>query len=101
MNVIIEFGRIGIKFIIYLLLGCSIGGVEDEVFEGEVVVLFCFRDEDRFWRGLSGNYGVYESLVIVILLIERKNFLRILRFLEVLLVYVYCKRNFINLIYVC
>lgn len=83
------------------MLGCSTGGVEDEVPEGEAVALLCLRDEDRLWRGPSGNHGAYESLVTVTLLKERKNSLRISRPLEVLLVHAHCKRNFINLIHVC
>lgn len=50
------------------MLGCSTGGgVEDEVPEGEAVALLCLRDEDRLWRGPSGNHGAYESLVTVTL----------------------------------
>lgn len=103
LNVITESGRIGIKPITYLLLGCSTGGVEDEVPEGEAVALLCLRDEDRFWRGPSGNHGAYESLVTVTLLKERKisflNYFETLR--SIVSACTHFKRNFINLIHVC
>lgn len=108
LNVITESGRIGIKPITYLLLGCSTGGVEDEVPEGEAVALLCLRDEDRLWRRPSGNHGAYESLVTVTLLKERKNSLWISRPLEVLLEHVLIVKEilliwymYVNHYYIC
>lgn len=101
-NVITESGRIGIKPITYLLLGCSTGGVEDEVPEGEAVALLCLRDEDRLWRGPSGNHGAYESLVTVTLLKREKKFLKNFETLRIIVsACTHCKRNFIILIHVC